>query len=589
MGLRDSLLSLGRDAAGIAGSALLGIADNDFWKAESKSEENNEHAPGGSQEDSAKNAPVPTEAATEDPKSMFWDPFSVIEQLGYKDKPSAISYGTLRAIRWKQPIINAVIKSRVEQVASFAHHPSQDRYDFGFKFHKRGDTKAPLSPAEKKWAEKMNTFMLRTGVTDNPRGRDSLKTFVQKYMLDSLTYDQGCIEIVPNAKGLPAEFYAVDSSTIRLADSASQYLDEDIDEAIRYVQIYDGMIISEYTQNELAFGVRNPSTDIKIAGYGTSELEELMVVVTSLLWAWEYNQRAFSQGSIQKGILNFKGAVPNKQLKAFRRHWYQMLSGVENAWRTPITNAEELQWIDMQNSNRDMEYNAWFDFLIKVACAMYKMDPIEVNFKYGNTGQKSSMQDTHNSEKVIESRERGLRPLLTHLSDQLNRYIIWPINEGMELSFVGLDAATKDDVANLNQKRVKSTHTVNELRAEDGEDPIEGGDIILDPVFMQGQQLKAQEAAMAQGDDPFGDGDEEDGDDPDFQKLLDGDDDEEGDEEDKTTEGVGGRPGAPAKAAAGAKPGAGSAQKQPPFQKSLRKSRRKRVPKKRGISVDIEL
>ncbi len=273
-------------------------------------------------------------------------------------------------------------------------------------------------------------------------------------------------------------------------------VNEDDDKQVRYVQIYDGMVIAEYTQEEMCFAVRNPRNDIRLYGYGTSELEMLVPSITSLLWAWDYNSKFFSQGSAAKGIINFKGAVPENQLKNFRRHWYQMLSGVENAFRTPITNAEELQFINMQTSNRDMEFSAFMDFLIKTVCSMYQMDPIEVNFKYGNTGQKGGMGEANNKEKILESRERGLRPLLRFMAANINRHIVWPMNENFEFEFVGLDAKTKGEIADDNTKRVKTIMMVDELRAEEDLPPLPdgSGQVVLDPVWMQAMTMKQQAA-----------------------------------------------------------------------------------------------
>lgn len=544
MGVRDRIKEASAGILGFAGESLSALSENPFWKAERDEGgidlEDQERAPGGRKPDSPENAPPPDKPADDDPKSLFWDPFSIIEQLGYKERPSSLSYFTLRAMKWKTPIIRSVINTRLDQMAAFCK-PSRSRYDMGFKWIKRGDPYAELSPAERKWGDQMDTILMRTGVTDNPRGRDNFETFTRKCMEDSLTYDQLGFEIVQNRLGQPAEWYAVDSSSLRIADSASVYMNEDTNEATRYVQIYDGMIITEYNQEELCFGIRNPSTEMRLYGYGTSELEMLIHIITALLYSFEYNQRAFSQGSVHKGILNFKGAIPDKQLKAFRRHWYQMLSGVENAWRTPITNAEDLQWISMHMNARDMEFPSWFDFLIKVACSMYKMDPIEVNFKYGNVGQKGALAETSNKDKITESKMRGLLPLLRFWAECINRHIIWPINEGMELAFVGLDAMTKEEAADLNSKRVKTTHTVNELRAEDGMDPLEGGDTLLDPVWAQ-TQAQAQAAEMGgdfggEGPDFGGDeeGDEEEG--PNFREIAAAlEEEEENDEEEAAAE-----------------------------------------------------
>lgn len=558
MGVRDVLSGFARVGATALGDALLTYAEDGFEKgvretrgdprddAESTDpDEGPSRTPGGSKEDTAANAPVPTESTGEDPKSLFWDPFAIVEQLGYKERPSAITYGTLKAIVWKVPIIQAIIQTRVNQVASFST-PQHDRYQIGYRLKLRDSAQEP-SKQDKIWMERAESLIMRTGVTSNPRGRDSFETFLRKITWDSLVYDQMAFEIVPSRDGVPAEWYAVDAATMRLADSASTYVNEDDSKSVRYVQIYDGMIISEYNQEEMCFGVRNPRTDIRLYGYGVSELEMLINAITSLLWAWEYNQKFFSQGSAAKGVLNFKGAVPEKQLKAFRRHWYQMLAGVENAWRTPITNADELQWINMQNTNRDMEYNAWMDFLIKVACSMYSMDPVEVNFKYGNAGQKSGLQEASNKEKIIESKERGLRPLLRFISQQINRNIIWPMNENFEFTFVGLDAKTQDDVATLNQKRVKTMMTVDELRAEDDLPPLPDGkgEVILDPTWFQFSQSKdAPEGGMpgapgAPGEPGEEGGEEEGGEegktfgDVDFEALL-RENEEEGEEEEET-------------------------------------------------------
>lgn len=516
MGLRDTLKAGARGIAGIAGNMLLDAAEGfDLYKADGPmDEEDQERTPGGDSEDTAEKAPVPTEPATDDPQSLFWDPFAIIEQLGYKEKPSQISYGTLKAMVYRTPVIGSIIQTRVHQVAAFGK-PAASRYDLGFRIKLRDSKKTP-SQADQDFMQQMQTLIMRTGVTENPRGRDNFKTFLIKTIWDSLVYDQYAFEVVPNRKGQPAEWYAVDAATIRHADMATTYLNEEDSQATKYVQIYDGMVISEYNQEEMCLGIRNPRSDIRLYGYGVSELEMMMKAVTSLLWGWEYNERAFSQGSVHKGILNFKGAIPDKQMRAFRRHWYQMLSGVQNSWRTPITNADDLQWISMHSNNRDMEYNAWMDFLIKICSSFYLMDPSEVNFKYGNTGQRGAMSEESQKEKILESKERGLRPLLEHIASNINQYIIWPINEAFEFEFVGLDARTREEMAQLNATRVKTTKTINELRAEDDEPPLPDGmgDIILDPTFMQ---VWNQKQAQAQGDEGGGE------DDFDFESMLGGD------------------------------------------------------------------
>lgn len=528
---RERFDGLARAGLSAVGGALLKAAEGD--------DEGPRSGPGGSDEDSAENTPAPTQAADDDPKSLFFDPFSVIQQLGYKDRPSQITYGTLRAMVARMPILAAIIQTRINQVAAFSAK-QHNRYQLGYRIQMR-DHEGKSSPADRKWIKQVESLIERTGVTDNPRGRDSFTTFLKKSARDSLMFDQMAWEIVANKKGQPAEWYAVDASTIRLADAASVYLDEDDTKAIRYVQIYDGMVVNEYAQDELYFGVRNPSTDIRLHGYGTGELEMMMVAVTSLLFGWAYNQNAFKQGTTAKGIVNFKGKIPRKQFQAFKTHWYNLLSSVENAWRSPVTNADQgIEYVNLQQSSRDMEFSAWMDFMIKVCCSCYAMDPVEVNFQYGNVGQSNSLKSESNREKITQSKERGLRPLLRFLEASINRAIIWPMNESFEFAFVGLDAQTREDVQDENTKAVKTYKTVDEIRAEDDLPPIADGKgkLILDPTWLQFSQGAD---AAAQGDDQGGGfdggqpggGDEDEDEDVDFAALLGGDDDEDDDEDEK--------------------------------------------------------
>ena len=504
MGFRDQL----RAALGTG----LSSAVDAFYKAAAPGEEEDFPSPPSGDtlaqpgDQRAPQSPAELGDAQGDPKSLFWDPFSVIDALGFKDRPSSISYETLQAMIWRMPIIHSILITRQNQIANFAI-PQPDRFTPGFRV-RLADKKAEATEVSEAKGRHLESWLLSTGKTENPEGRDDFETFLRKLVRDSLTYDQACVEVVPDRAGRPAEFYAVDGKTIRIADTTKLRFDEDDTDQVRYVQIYDGLVVAEYSQRELCFGVRNPTTDIRNQNYGHSELEMLISTVTSLLWAWDYNQKFFSQGTTAKGIINFKGAIPEKQLRAFRRFWYGQVAGVENAFRQPITNADELQWINMQQSNREMEFSAWFDFLIKVATSMYGMDPMEINFKYGDSGSSSSMFESANQSKLAASKDKGLKPLLRHIQRWVNLYLIHPVDPDYTFEFVGLEAQTPAEQADLQTKQVKTYKTINEIRAEDDMEPLppDEGDIILDPVWMQAKQMKAmqdQQAAMGdeEGDD----------------------------------------------------------------------------------------
>jgi len=441
---------------------------------------------------------IPPEPTAESPKGLLYDPFALIDQLGFRDRPSGLTYATLRETAKRVPTVLAIIQTRLTQVSAFAT-PQSDSRDTGFAIKLR-DSKATPSKEDKRRMLQLTDWVLNTGSTWGP-GRDDFKSFLRKFTRDSIELDQACAEVVRNRKGIPAEFYCLDGATIRLADVPPGAETQVNPDAVKYVQVYDEIIIAEFSAQDLIFGVRNPRSDIRVNGYGFAEVEMLIAVVTASLWAFNYNRLFFSQGTAAKGILNFKGSVPDSKIDSFRRAWQMMLSGVNNAWRTPMTNVDELQWINLAQNNRDMEYSAWMDWLIKVTAAVYQLDPAEINFSYGNTGQPGQMFSTPVDQKMKQSKDRGLRPLLDDIAQWLNVNLIWRLDPRYKLCFMGLDAKSAGDAADLGKKRVTYLQTVDELRAEDDLAPLpEGkGEAILDPTWLQFAQAKDMAKQGQQG------------------------------------------------------------------------------------------
>jgi hypothetical protein len=476
-------------------------------------------------------------------KSLFIDPYQMLESLGYRERPMMLGFDQLRLMSERNPIIAAVINTRVNQVASFSRPPRSD-YDMGFNFVMR-DTDAKASKADEKRMKELTAFVEATGFPGKveEEARDVFDSYLRKIARDSLTYDQMVYEIVPSRKGTPGAFYAIDASTIRLATTpdywrdrrkvAGQYdrsqkrserkldeermqmlanwtnaVDEDTDPMdLRYVQILMGRVINTYTEKELCFGIRNPRTSIKLNGYGTSELEILVNTVVAHMWTEEHNRRFFSQGSAPKGIIHFEGVNINQEhLQAFRRQWHSQIAGVYNAWRTPIiASPAKLAYTNLHVNNRQMEFSSWLEYLVKVICAVYLIDPSEINFEMKGSMHQTQgpMFESQNESKQKLSKDRGLKPLLKFIESEFNKNVIYQIDPKLEFQFVGLDAKTEEQRQKLRTEQLTFYRTIDEIRAEEdlpalGED--RGGDIIMNNVYTQYMlQLKMQKQQEQMG------------------------------------------------------------------------------------------
>ena len=463
-------------------------------------------------------AAIQNKAQTENPKSFFIDPLEFNANLGYKDKAFSLTYTTLKRMS-KTPIINSIIKTRKNQVADFAE-PQEDKYSTGFvirKKHKNG-IEQKMTEQDKKIAFAITDFIMKGGNVGS-WGVDDFDTFIRKIVEDSLVFDQMTFEIVRNRRGKVESFLATDASTFRISDS---FYEKDYDNSFfhrngagvynerndfgprvkgyypAYVQVYQNAKVNEFYPWELCFGVRNPSTSIYANGYGCSELEDLINVVTSMLWGDEYNRRFFSQGSAPKGLLRIKGTNNEAALQQFKQQWQSMITGVMQGWKTPVVEAD-VDWIDLQKNNRDMEYSSWMEYLIKISCAIYSIDPTEIGWDISRGSGNSGLFEGSQAERLQHSKDKGLYPLLKFIQRKLNKYIVEQINPDFELVFMGLNGMTISEELDLDVKKLNSFQTINEIREKYELKPIEGGDVIENSTFVQAKNaadMKAQQQQM---------------------------------------------------------------------------------------------
>lgn len=454
---------------------------------------------------------------SEDPKAFFIDPLQFNANLGYKDKAFSLTYTTLKRMS-KTPIINSIIKTRKNQVADFAE-PQEDKYSAGFvirKKHKNG-VEQKMTAEDKKIAFAITEFIMKGGNVGQ-WGVDDFDTFIRKIVEDTLTYDQMTFEVIRNRRGKVESYIATDASTFRIADS---FFNKDYDNAFfarngasvwqnkgdfgpmvkgyypAYVQIYQQTKVNEFYPWELCFGVRNPSTSIYANGYGCSELEDLINVVTSMLWGDEYNRKFFSQGSAPKGLLRIKGTNNEAALQQFKQQWQSMITGVMQGWKTPVVEAD-VDWIDLQKNNRDMEYTAWMEYLIKLACAIYSIDPTEIGWDISRGSGNSGLFEGSQTERLQHSKDKGLYPLLKFIQRKLNKYIVEQINPDFELVFMGLNGMTISEELEMDIKKLNSFQTVNEIREKYELKPLEGGDLPENATFVQAKNAEEQRKQQEQ-------------------------------------------------------------------------------------------
>ena len=445
-------------------------------------------------------------------QSVFFDPNDLAGNgKGFKDSKGVLSFSTLRRMG-DIYIIRAIVNTRIEQVQNFLHF-SEDEQKEGYTIRRKKslfkeEKEDELSNEDKRKIENIVKFLENGGWNEKWDNLDSFQEFVRKITFDSLTLDQLAFEVVRSRDWELKKFRAIDASLIRFLDTVDSRQREAFEGyrfkgyLPRYCMVWDDMIIRNpmtkepilYYPWELGFGIRNKTSNIRKNGYGTSELETLVEIITWILWGMSYNGLFFKQGSQPKGFINVKNAnISPSTLNEFRQAWMQTMRGVENSHRVPVINGIDLEWIDLQKGNRDMEFNDWLKFLVIMSCSVYRIDPTELGFQFkdqaqifGQDGQKARLQ---------HSREKGLKPILVFLENVITKYIVSELDEDFEFSFTGIEAEDEEAQVKLDAEKLeKGMVAMQDIFQKYSGRPLDPeNDIIINQVYQTAKQAEQQQ------------------------------------------------------------------------------------------------
>jgi len=447
-------------------------------------------------------------------QSAFLDEFQLNSQGDYWERPSTISFDGLRAMAAQTPVLNAVIMTRVRQVQRFCRVCESNTTLPGFEI-RHVDRKHQLTASEHEKIAQYISFISHCGNESSARARkilrrDSFAQFMGKATRDSLLLDSVAIE-TERAKdrrlGIVG-LYLVDGATIRLCPESGYRNNKDL----FAVQVVNGLVRTAYGYDDLIYEARNPRSDVSAIGYGLPETELLVRVVTSFLNAMTLNSNVFDKNSIPKGILHLSGNYSQEDLSAFKRYWQGMVKGLDSHLTVPVLVSKDQEsraafekfGIDFN----EMMFAKWMTFLTSLICAIYGMSPSEINFDSFTGGSTSALGGNDTAEKLAASKDSGLRPLLSYFENVLTDYVVNELDNDFCFRWTGLDVEDQDKKYELR----KTLLTLNELRAEEGYEKIDGvlGDAPVEASLLNAwMQLQAQQQPEGE-DTPEGEMDNDD-------------------------------------------------------------------------------
>jgi len=431
-------------------------------------------------------------------KAILTDPFFAqqSQQTLYKHKISRISNKTLKDVSLRDWLVSAIIQNRVDTLLRFSR-PQIKKFDMGFRIVKRDETEE-YTVEERSEIENIQAFIYHCGRLQNTPDDDKMLfgELIKLIVRDALTFGHVAIEKVKTRKGalhrfrpLPAEnVYHINKNmskqqvqehvkSIRQTyqptsdnDPSTQYeVNDDQLDFYKYIQVsYDNRPLAVFGDEDMIFRVFNPQNFADANGYGYSPLEMAILNITHHMNTEQYNSNFFTHGQAAKGVLHLKGTVTQSQLTAFRRQFYNLINGSQNAWRTPIiAGLDEVQWVPMAGGSKEMEYLNYNMHLMRGICTQFQIDPTEVGLDLLVTGGKNISSSDGHASKIEFSREKGLYPILTFIEDMINRDILPAIDseysKKYKFQFEGYTDETPQTEIALLQAEMTVNKSMNDL------------------------------------------------------------------------------------------------------------------------------
>jgi hypothetical protein len=448
-------------------------------------------------------------------KSFFVDPLA-LETNAYGPVRTispwygrTISCRVLRRVSEKAWVLNLCIQNLTKKIRPYLK-PATEENQRGFKIKHKGaeEKKRDMTDAEKKAAQALEQFFLKTGDIEDSKRKDDLDKYATKIIRDICQLDQIAAEIQRTQGGEVCAFWAVDAATVEVALPESEAAT-----GVSYAQVINHIPYAYYALDDFIFDCMNPRTDIEKAGYGYSIVEQAIDLVTSAINTFMYNAGFFTENKLPRGILLLNGDADTDEVEDIEDYISNIMSGPPSSqWKIPIipsgkdknsdSTGRRFEWVNLQGSNKDMEFGNWYDLQLSGVVGMFGFSMEDL----GLHSQKSQpLIGVDTSPKQEASKSLVLGDMLGFLQKHLNRILAYK-NPAFEFEFVGYE---KDDprlTFEIDREEVGTWKALNEKRAEKGHDDLDFTKI-KNPADlpMSPQAIQAWQALRQQGGSPFGD------------------------------------------------------------------------------------
>ncbi|MBV8060593.1 MAG: phage portal protein [Alphaproteobacteria bacterium] len=386
--------------------------------------------------------PVVPDAQEQSVRGRQWDfPVGYNTRVQPRDGYNT-TFEQLRALADSCDVLRAVIETRKDQIKALT-----------WNVKPKDDKKAPDARCQE-----IEDFMAF------PDGEHPFHTWLAALLEEMFVTDAACLLPQMTNAGKPFRFEWMDGTRMKIIIDEHGRTPLPPDPA--YSQVMKGVPTIFYTRDELVYYPRNLRV-WRLMGY--SPVEQIIMTVNTAIRKALYQQQYYTDGATPDLIMSVPSTWETPQIAEFHRYWNELLSGNTSTRRQTMFVPDGSKALNTKEGVLKDEYDEW---LARVICYAFSVSPQpfvkQVNRSTAETAQEMAIQE-------------GLTPIMMWIKDLMD-LLIWKYWGYQDLEFAwedlaDVDPATQNKIDDVNLKN--GSRTINEVRADRGDPPIEGGDIAM--------------------------------------------------------------------------------------------------------------
>lgn len=298
----------------------------------------------------------------------------------------------------------------------------------------------------------------------HPNGFMTKDEFMEMTVLHMELAGEAFWYIIRNGAGLPIELWPLMPYLVQIKKSPTTFI-----EAYAYITPGGNTLIIK-PDDIIHHKYMNPDDLYR----GMSVVRAAARAVDTDAHAADWNRNFFYNSAVPDLVLEADGTLTDETFARLKNEWDGKYAGTENAHRTAILE-EGLKVNVLGMAQREMEFLEGRKFNRDQILALFRVSGAILGI------QENSNRATAESAEYVFAK-RVVRPKMMRITNRITEDLAIQFDPKLVLGFENPVPEDKEYILKEKTASLNSWKTINEVRAENGDDEIEGGDVLYQPL-----------------------------------------------------------------------------------------------------------